>query len=107
MGLITPEQYRMELADPDQESQYSLQAAAGEDLNRVLELLESGEYENPIPEQDLVSGITLMTLGLLNLSKYKNVPEETKLNFVNWITLAKAITNRGRNSRMAPMTRTR
>jgi len=95
MGLITPEQYRMELCDPDQESEYSLQAAAAEDINRVLELLESGDFEMPIPEQDLVNGVPRITLGMLNLNKYKDVPADTKLNFVNWITLAKAILKRG------------
>ena len=101
MGLITPEQYRMELADPDQESALSIQAAAAEDLNRVQELLEMGEWESPIPEQDLVSGIEKMTLALLNLNKYKDDGKsrislaEIKLNFVNWITLAKALTKKG------------
>jgi len=95
MGLITPEQYRMELSDMDTESQYSLAAAAAEDLNRVQELLESEGFETPIPEQDLVNGITQMTLALLNLSKYEDTPEEVKLNFVNWLTLARAIVEQG------------
>jgi hypothetical protein len=102
MGLITPEQYRMELCDPDQESEYSLAAAASEDINRVLEVLESGEFETPTPEQDLVNGVNRITLGLLNLNKYKDVPAETKLNFINWITLAKAILQRGTEPENAP-----
>jgi hypothetical protein len=36
-----------------------------------------------------------MTLALLNLRKYKDVPEQTELNFVNWITLAQAILEQG------------
>lgn len=95
MGLITPEQYRLELSGMDTESLYSLQAAAADDLNRVQELLEAGDFENPIPEQDLVSGITQMTLALLNLNKYEDVPDDTKLNFINWITLARAIMEQG------------
>lgn len=95
MGLITPEQYRLELSDMDTESQYSLAAAAGEDLNRVQELLESGGFENPIPEQDLVNGITQMTLALLNLGKYDDTPDEIKMAFINWITLARAIVEQG------------
>lgn len=101
MGLITPEEYRLEVCDPDQESAYSLQAAATEDLNRVQALLESGEYENPTPEQDLVNGVPRLTLALLNLNKYKDDPRskiplaEVKLNFINWITEAKALLKRG------------
>ena len=95
MGLITPEQYRLELCDPDQESEYTIQAAAAEDLLRVQELLERGEYENPIPEQDLVNGIQRMTLALLNLSKYDDVDDDIKLGFINWTTEAKAILNKG------------
>lgn len=95
MGLMTPEQYRLELSDMDTESFYSLQAAAAEDLNRVQELLETGEFENPIPEQDLINGVQQMTLALLNLGKYKDFPEDIKLNFVNWITLARELAERG------------
>lgn len=101
MGLITPEEYRLEVCDPDQESAYSLQAAATEDLNRVQSLLETGEYENPTPEQDLVNGVPRLTLALLNLNKYKDDPRspvslaEVKLNFINWITEAKALLKRG------------
>src|ERR1700759_800840 len=46
MGLITPEEYRLQLSDPDQESEYSLQASAASDLNRVQELLETGELRS-------------------------------------------------------------
>ena len=95
MGLITPEQYRLEVSDLDTEAVYSLAAAAKDDLNRVQELLEDGEWENPIPEQDLVGGIEQMTLAMLQLMKYPDFPEETKLNFVNWITLARELAERG------------
>lgn len=102
MGLISPEQYRLELCDPDQESEYSLQAAAAEDLIRVQELLETGEYENPIPEQDLINGIPKITLAFLNLGKYPDVPEATKLNFVNWLAEAKALAAKGTELASAP-----
>lgn len=101
MGLITPEQYRLELCDPDQESEYSIQAAAAADLVRVQELLERGEYEGPIPEQDLVNGVSRMTLAMLNLSKYTDDGksevslEDVKMNFLNWITASKAILTKG------------
>lgn len=95
MGLITPEQYRLELSDMDSETAYTLAAAAAEDLNRVQELLEAGEFETPTKEQDLVNGITQMTLAVLNLRKYKDVDPQVELNFINWITLAQAIMEQG------------
>lgn len=98
MGLITPEQYRMELSDMDSESAYTLQAAAAQDLNRVQELLETGGFENPIPQQDLASGVIQMNLALLNLRKYDDVDPQVELNFINWITLAEAIMKQGTDS---------
>lgn len=95
MGLITPEQYRHELSSPDQEGMYSLAAAAADDLDRVQELLETGEMENPMPDQDLVNGITQMTLASLQLNRYPDVPTKVKMNFINWITLARAIVQQG------------
>lgn len=95
MGLITPEQYRHELSSPDEEGMYSLAAAAADDLDRVQSLLESGEFENPTPMQDLVNGLTQMTLAYLQLGRYKDVKPKVKLNFINWITLARAITQQG------------
>jgi hypothetical protein len=94
-GLITPEQYRLELSDMDQEGAYTLAAAAAQDLNRVQELLEAGKFETPTREQDLVNGVTQMTLALLNLRKYDDVDPQIELNFVNWITLAQAILEQG------------
>lgn len=108
MGLITPEQYRMELSDMDNESAYSLQAAAAEDLNRVQMLLEAGEFENPTPQQDLVSGITQMTLAGLALKKYEDDDPsislaDVQLNIVNWVTLAQAIVEQGTTKTSATM----
>lgn len=101
MGLISPEEYRLELCDPDQESAYSLAAAASQDLNRVQELLETGKWEQPTPEQDLVNGVTKMTLALLNLGKYEDDGKgdvrlaDVKGLFIDWIAEAKAILQLG------------
>lgn len=95
MGLLSPEQYRLELTNMDSETVYSLAAAAAEDLNRVQELLENGEFENPIPQQDLVNGIEQMTLAMLQLRKYKDVPPQVETNFANWLTLAQDLVQRG------------
>jgi hypothetical protein len=101
MGLITPEQYRHELSSPDMEGLYSLQAAAADNLDLVEELLEAGEWRAPEPTQDLVSGITQMTLAMLALDKYEDTPMDVKLNFINWITLARAIVQKGTETQTA------
>lgn len=102
MGLITPEQYRHELSSPDEEGMYSLAAAASDDLDRVQELLEAGEYETPMPVQDLTNGLIQMTLALLQLGKYKDTPEKVKANFLDWLTLARAIVSKGTEMASGP-----
>lgn len=89
MGLISPEQYRLELSSPDDQAEMSLQAAAAADIRRVIDLLEEGDYESPTPVQDLVNGVQLVTLASLNLNQYEDVPASTKLGFLNWITEAR------------------
>lgn len=102
MGLITPEQYRLELSAPDDQAELSLQAAAAADIRRVIELLENGEYESPTPIQDLVNAVSLVSLAALNLNQYKaeDVAEERELdeikfNFLNWLTEARNILEMG------------
>lgn len=91
MGLISPEEYRLQLAYPDDESELSLQAAAADDIRRVIELLEDGKYESPLPIQDLVNGVQMVTLAALKLKKYDDVDPEIHLNFINWLTEARNI----------------
>lgn len=98
MGLITPEEYRLQLSHPDDESELSLQAAAAADLRRVISLLEKGEYESPTPIQDLVNGVQLVSLAALNLRQYPDVDPEIHLNFLNWLTEARAILEIGQET---------
>lgn len=91
MGLITPEEYRLQLSHPDDESELSLQAAAADDIRRVVDLLEDGEYESPTPIQDLVNGVQIVSLAALLLKKYPDVPADIHLNFLNWVTEARSI----------------
>jgi hypothetical protein len=95
MGLITPEQYRLELSSPDDQSELSLQAAAAADLRRVIDLLERGDYESPTPVQDLVNGVTLVNLAALNLKKYEDVGADVEMNFLNWLVEARNILEAG------------
>lgn len=91
MGLITPEEYRLQLSHPDDEAELSLQAAAADDIRRVIELLEEGEYESPMPIQDLVNAVQMVSLAALHLRKYEDIPADVHLNFLNWLTEARAI----------------
>lgn len=100
MGLITPEQYRLELAHPDDSSELSLMAAAAADIRRVIELLEEGDYENPTPVQDLINGVQEVSLAYLNLSQYEDDDEDHPLdairaNFLDWILEARNILDAG------------
>lgn len=98
MGLITPEQYRLELSSPDDQAELSLQAAAAADIRRVIGLLEEGKYESPTPIQDLVNGVQLVSLAALRLNEYEDEDAETlaelediKFNMLNWLTEARNI----------------
>lgn len=114
MGIISPEQYRLERAHPDDSSELSLQAAAAADIRRVIELLEDGKYEEPTPVQDLVNGVQMVTLALLNLNQYSDDEysddddessneeraemtelEKVKYNFLNWLVAARGILDEG------------
>lgn len=102
MGLISPEQYRLELSAPDDQAELSLQAAAAADIRRVIELLEEGEYESPTPIQDLVQGVQMVSLAALNLNQYEDVDDDVKLNFINWITEARNILGIGEDTSSEP-----
>lgn len=98
MGLITPEEYRLQLSHPDDEAELSLQAAAAADIRRVIDLLEKGKYESPTPIQDLVNGVQLVSLAALMLKKYPDVKPDVHLNFLNWLTEARAILEIGKET---------
>ncbi len=100
MGLITPEDYRLELSHPDDSSELSLASAAAADIRRVIDLLEDGGFEHPDPVQDLVNGVQTVSLAYLNLSQYDDDDddaslEEVKLNFIDWLVAARGILDDG------------
>lgn len=101
MGLISPEEYRLQLSAPDDQSALSLAAAAADDIQRVIELLEDGDYESPTPLQDLVAGVQQVSLAALQLKKYDDIAQDypdLELNFLNWITEARNILSKGEES---------
>lgn len=100
LGLITPEDYRLELAHPDDAAELSLASAAAADIRRVIGLLEDGKYEHPEPLQDLVNGVEDVSLAYLNLSRFEDDDpdhslEEIKSNFRDWIVAARGILDDG------------
>jgi hypothetical protein len=101
-GVVTPEEYRRQLAHPDLEGEESIQAAAAEDIDRVIDLLEDGDYESPDPVQDLVQGVQRVTLAYLRLSRYDDVPDEVKTNFVKWLSTARATLDGGTEDQASP-----
>jgi len=61
----------------------------------VVALLEDGEYESPVPMQDLVSGVQKVTLAGLALKQFDDVDPDVELNFLNWVTEARNILSIG------------
>lgn len=109
MGLITPEQYRLELSSPDDQAELSLQAAAAADIRRVIGLLEDGKVESPNPVQDLVNGVTMVSLAYLDMSKYEDEDdasreeiEKIKSNMLDWLVEARNILEAGSENPNAP-----
>lgn len=90
-GEITPAQYQQHVANPDLEQLSSLAAAASEDIDRVIELLEDGKYEAPTEFQDLSGGLARIHHAYLRLRDWEGVPEEVFNYFEQWMLHAKAI----------------
>lgn len=94
-GRIDEQEFKRLTSHPDLDNQNSIAAAAAEDIDRVIELLEDGKYEAPTGVQDLIQGVQRVTLAYLQLGKYDNVPDEVKLAFIDWLTAARAELERG------------
>lgn len=97
-GQITLQQYQEMEENPDLEEQSSLQAAACDDIRRVIELLEEGDYETPTPAQDLVYGVQKVNFAYLRLGRYSDVDPDIKENFLKWIAMARAVMRQGTQS---------
>lgn len=92
-GDISAEQYLQHMNNPDLEMLASLAAAASEDIDRVIELLEDGEYEAPTEFQDLINGIQKVHHAYLKLKEWDEVPLDIYENFETWILAAYTILN--------------
>jgi hypothetical protein len=96
LGVLGPEQAKMLLGHPDIDREMSLLAAAAEDIERVIDLLESGKWEMPTELQDLIGGCQRLQLHYLYLmSEYDDVPDEVLQSFMDWIAIAQGILEEG------------
>jgi hypothetical protein len=93
--LITPEEYRAQVAHPDLESEASVQAAAAEDIEATIEELEDGKAPRPTPAQDLVNGVKRVSLAYLRAKRYEDVPPQVLENFLDWLSAARSWLRRG------------
>jgi hypothetical protein len=89
-GLISPEDYRRELANPDLESEASIQAAAAEDIEATIEELEDGKRPKPTPAQDLKNGVKRVSLAHLRAKRYEDCPPEVLKNMLDWLAAARS-----------------
>ena len=97
-NLITPEEYKRELASPDLESEASIQAAAAEDIEATIEDLEDGKRPRPVPAQDLVNGVKRVSLAYLRAKRYEDCPPEVLDAFLNWLAAARSWLKRATDS---------
>lgn len=92
LNILSPEQVKMLLGHPDIDREMSLVTAAAEDIERVIDLLESGRWEMPTELQDLVGGVQRVHLHYLYLtSEFDDVPPEILQGFMDWIAIAQGI----------------
>lgn len=78
-GIITPQEYKEMLSNPDFEATDSLASAAKRANEAFLERLEEGEHPTVYPEMDLAGLSQLVTLNMLLLSDYDDVPDEVMI----------------------------
>lgn len=104
-GEISAEEYRAALANPDSEATTTLLQAAHADISRVIELLQDGKFEHPEAYQDIENGVARVTMSLLDLRQYEDVPEEVVQAHIDWINAAQGLleTAASANAQGAPM----
>lgn len=92
-GYITPERAGVLSGHPDLEGVQELETASQDDIKRVAELLENGEYEAPDPTQNLVYGLWMIAQNLHRLRAFKasRAVQVAKEAHLRWLRQALAI----------------
>lgn len=94
-GEITPEQYQKQLRQPDPDNETSIQSAAAEQVDFLIDQCEEGIPVNIEPEMDLLSIIQRFTLSYALLDQYEDVPVEVRECFLDGLAQAKAWAQKG------------
>lgn len=94
-GRITQERADLLSGSPDLERIIEMENASVDDIKRVVELMEEGDYEAPDPTQNLVFGIPYVTSNLARLrgmtASNKAKLERAKERHHQWLRAAMAI----------------
>lgn len=88
---ITPERAAAMSGNPDLEDIQQMETASRDDIKRVVERAESGEFEPPDPTQNLVYGLWLFTQNLARIRGYKGVPASVFEAHHRWLRQALAL----------------
>lgn len=89
-GLIDRTEARALAGNPDIEAANEYANAGAADIDRVVELLEEGDWEAPEPNQDLALGIKKVNAAYLMTKAFKGVPPEVPEGMLRWLDSARA-----------------
>jgi hypothetical protein len=90
-GYIDPIRAGVMSGIPDLEAAQDLETAESDDIKRVLNDLEEGEYDPPDPTQNLNLGITSCKVNLARIRGYDDVPEKVTRVHLQWMRQALAL----------------
>jgi Bacteriophage head to tail connecting protein len=93
-GIIDISQYAKMWGSPDLDRETSLYSAALEDIDRVIDLLLHGEYEQPSEFMPITDAIIRVQRQYLKLRATKGVPDSVFVGFEKWLLNAKALSDR-------------
>lgn len=93
-GEITKEEYAKQLSSPDPDNEITVLSAASDQIDYVQEQLEEGKFVPAYPWMDLLGAERRITLSLLNLDRYEDVPVEVREAHINFLESVKMWTEK-------------
>jgi hypothetical protein len=91
-GYIDPVRAGAMSGIPDLEAIQELETAPRDDLKRVINELENGDYEPPDPTMALAMGIGMVNNNVARLRSFQGVPKEVTEAHLQWLRQAIALT---------------